>query len=158
MKTALFLLSLLALGAQAKQYTCVSTAFRQNSGLEHKANARFVFDVKKDESGVVSLQGFLGHVLVSDAEEELVYNYYSVFALETVANNVAYVPRVYTDHLQFVDVDEKMSNGWDGGGMNGNLVIEKVVLDGAKTAKAHYIFQSGDHMGGTIDFDCSSKY
>jgi hypothetical protein len=158
MKKYLFLMVLTVLcatGAHADTktgaFTCVSNSMRGGMGTE-QVDARFTFRLSTAGEGFV-LEKLVGHVIVATEQPESVNdNYYSVFVLKKVNQNFAYKPRRYVDSIQFPKVDTQFSSTHDGGGMSGELVISKD--NSEKTFEAHYIFQTGDHMGGTIDLVC----
>lgn len=53
----------------------------------------------------------------------------------------------------YFEFDARFTDGQESG-MWGSFVIE---LKDAKEFKAHYIFQAGDHIGGTIKFTCTEE-
>ena len=61
-----------------------------------------------------------------------------------------YKPTKYKNHFKFEDIDAAFTAGNEDG-MWGDFILEKGF---AKEISAHYIFQAGDHMGGTVDFTC----
>jgi hypothetical protein len=133
------------------EWTCLSSDIRHDSD-EATVDARFVLKLFKVNDLIVAEQ-IIGHAAVGVYGDVLGEDYYSVFKSENVSQNPNYRPRVYTNHFQFRGLREVASNNRDGGGMNGDLVISNTVLT-SNEARAHYVFQSGDHLGGTIDYDC----
>jgi hypothetical protein len=158
----LFLSTLVGTSLHATQFTCISKVFRENGGTGGKtAESRLVLTLKEKDDGSVEALKIAGHVTVIGHDENGVAerandNYYSVFALNNLTNNPNYRPTVYTNHIQFKEVNEAASSDQDGGGMFGTLVVNKTRPENENEKfDAHYIFQSGDHLGGTIDYDCA---
>ena len=139
--------------AKSVEYTCLASKFRINGGDEGKSvNSRFVMVLSSD-TGTEVAKSLIGHVDVSAFEQSPYDNYYSVFVLKDLASNPNYNGHKYTNHVQFKEINESASSSADGGGMNGYLVVNKDRKSG-ESFDAHYVFQSGDHIGGTIDYDC----
>jgi hypothetical protein len=144
----------------AEEYTCVAKAFREHGNVfERKVESRFVLNLKNQENGQVKAEKIAGHVTIVTFDEGVAEkpadNYYAVFALKDQLNNPNYRPRVYQNHVQFKAVNATETNSVDGGGMWGQLVVNKT-RSNEESFDAHYIFQAGDHLGGTIDYDCAS--
>ncbi len=76
------------------------------------------------------------------------WEYWGKFSFDKIEENTNYRPRRYLNHSQFRNFNAQESSH----GMWGNLILEKP--NGEERIKAHYIFQSGDHIGGVIDFSC----
>jgi hypothetical protein len=157
MKTVILItISLLTTNVAAAGYlgewTCIAEGIKHD---EAQVESRMVVSLQQ-KNDVVEITNLVGHVVVGAYEEQdPTYQYYSVFALSNIQQNVKYKPRVYTNHIQFKNIDTNFSSSHDGGGMWGEFVIEKKIFEaGAKSAGAHYIFKSGDHIGGTIDYVC----
>ena len=66
------------------------------------------------------------------------------FNIKHIEENAYYAPQRYKGHSQFRNFDS--SDMW------GNLIIPKKTSQ--KKFYAHYIFQEGDHMGGTLHLVC----
>ncbi|MCY4644312.1 MAG: hypothetical protein OXB88_06795 [Bacteriovoracales bacterium] len=66
--------------------------------------------------------------------------------------NPDYRPRKYKGYSQFGDFDGTLGDVW------GQLVIDSQTKFKAKEKnfKAHYIYQAGDHYGGTLHLSCSA--
>ncbi|WP_299497070.1 hypothetical protein [uncultured Shewanella sp.] len=139
------------------QYICHSEeVLRQNGDLGAKVNSRLELRLKQGDDGLVSLIQGIGHVITNyDADDNLLddeYAYYGLFNTHSLQENPDYSPRVYLEHHQFKAFNASVTNNNDGGGMWGNLVIPKQLNT---VIEVHYIFQAGDHMGGTIDYQCT---
>ena len=75
--------------------------------------------------------------------------YQGTFTAIKLVENPNYKPRRYKGYSQFRDFDASKSMS----GMWGELVIERNTKK--EKFQAHYIFQAGDHMGGTLHLTCS---
>lgn len=158
MKAILIILTFLSITSKADiiNYTCISKDIRQN-GSDVYGAMELRFDLVKEE-GKVFLEDVMGAVTVSQ-ESELFSNdvYYAIFSFNEIDYNKNYKPVKYKNHFQFPNFDDFRSNRHDGGGFWGELVVEN--SPSLEMINAHYIFQSGDHMGGTVDLTCKrSKY
>jgi len=78
--------------------------------------------------------------------------YIGHFNIRELSNNPNYNPRRYEGFVQFPNFDAEDTSGMESGMWGNFLIQEGLVEDGAFEAK--YIFQAGDHMGGTIHFTC----
>jgi hypothetical protein len=169
MKFAKLLLLSIALGsltAEAKLHVCVATEFAQNGGTNWGVDSYlYLQDVlAKDGNPKLTKDGALqmlvsGHVLLKGKEDwhSPRESYYSLFVDQGVVQNLNYKPRKYKEHIQFPKLTETASNGTDGGGLNGEFIVSKDMFRESKQEnkfEAHFIFQSGDHMGGVIHYSC----
>ncbi|NUM88562.1 MAG: hypothetical protein HUU37_05085 [Bdellovibrionales bacterium] len=83
--------------------------------------------------------------------------YIGYFQTARIENNPGYRPRRYKNYFQFQKLNAVRTTGHESG-MWGDLVVEKTAfLRGTDAFQAHYIFQAGDHMGGTIHFKCTKE-
>ncbi|MCB0366456.1 MAG: hypothetical protein H6624_07650 [Bdellovibrionaceae bacterium] len=160
MKSLLVFVVMLAAGlAQAsnrefvESLECKGTAFRPGSfqeGLGDSA-ALFLDVVKKD--GKIYLEEFGGNVYSN--------GYYGIFHGKDLAEKPFQRASKYKNHYRFQDFDAAFTAGAESG-MWGYLVVNKDIHNmrdgGVKEVDAHYIFQAGDHMGGTVDFVCSRSW
>jgi hypothetical protein len=129
-------------------YICLADGMRQH-GSSYSADGRLHF-VKYEEEGKTIYKGIVGHLSVG-YDEEPEYSYYGVFNFDQKEVDPKYRGRTYKNHDK-LDFSAVATNGNDGGGMWGYLVINK---DNTQdTFDAHYVFQAGDHMGGTVDYTC----
>lgn len=65
-------------------------------------------------------------------------------------SNPKYRPVRYKNMVQFKNFDAVKTKGFEDG-MWGSFLIDRSLNDGVE---AKYIFQAGDHMGGTVKFKC----
>jgi hypothetical protein len=83
--------------------------------------------------------------------EELTYQ--GTFDIDSLKERAEYKPNKYKGFSQFLNFDATDTKGSAEDGMWGQFILEK------NTSKAnfdaHYIFQAGDHMGGTLHLSCS---
>lgn len=136
------------------RYLCIAQGDMRQNGGQSKVHSRMEFRVYQDDEGNPYLTRGVGHVLVGEKRSELLsqrYAYYGLFQFHKIRANPNYRPVKYTHHYQFKPFHARFTNKVDGGGMWGYWVMPKT-LD--KTLKAHYVFQAGSHMGGTIDYNC----
>lgn len=130
-------------------WSCSATTSTASRGdTDPKAlNARFVFRLVKI-SGEVQLEKLLGHV--DDV------GYYGIFSFEKVAPT-PYVrpPQVYKEHYRFMKIDA-LETGGSESGMWGSLYVPMKMAseDADEKAEISYMYQAGDHRGGTIRFSC----
>ncbi|SMF30331.1 hypothetical protein [Pseudobacteriovorax antillogorgiicola] len=141
--------------------TCTATgnSLRQLGNQEWPAQAYLNFRMEV-EGQKASLSRVVGHIAVSYDDlsegESIVESfdvYYGSFSHGFVENNPQYKPRVYLNHFQF-PFNANHTTSWDGGGMWGHLVIPQ---NPENEFSAHYIFQAGSHMGGTVDLNCRGR-
>lgn len=153
MKYLLFLalLTFNTVYASIDSYYCESVQARQH-GLKIFSKVELRFDFVAEE-GTEFLEDVVGSIKVSYEDnlntDEL---YYGVFSFHERFQNLKYHPNKYKGYIQFPHFDVIDSNNFDGGGIWGDLVIEN--KPSADLLTAHYVFQAGDHMGGTIDLIC----
>jgi len=140
--------------------------FRVNSESvkDYLTSSRLFLKMDAKDDAVV-LTEYIGHVsgakYVEGRDELTTVDFYSQF-LSTESGEIAssLSPRatVYVDskYWRFKNFAESAATSQDGGGMQGVLVVSKKYdAEGDATFDAHYVFQHGDHTGGTISFTCS---
>jgi len=137
---------------------------------EYLVESRIAFGLKLDkdrvgEAGEAKLS-YIGHVafqkFVEGGKQEIdLFDGYSQLLKKDHDSDLSPQASKYTDdkYFRFREVAESASTSQDGGGMNGYLVISKKVLsaEGKKKFSAHYVFQHGDHTGGTLDYVCQKQ-
>ena len=69
-------------------------------------------------------------------------------------NDPTYNPRTYIGYTQFEDVRAAATRNSEGS-MQGELVVDLQSIESPEL-KAHYILQTGENTGGTLDFVCES--
>ncbi|MCO4793194.1 MAG: hypothetical protein KC493_05765 [Bacteriovoracaceae bacterium] len=128
-------------------YVCMAKELRQHSST-YNADGRLHF-TKYQEGEKTLYKNIVGH-LITGYDDEPEYAYYGVFKFDQKEADPKYRGRTYKNHDK-LDFDAVATNGNDGGGMWGYLVINKTT---EAEFDAHYVFQAGDHMGGTVDYTC----
>lgn len=146
--------SLVSADSYLARYICEANGpIRQNGG-NAVVQSRLELRVYQNDAGQVYLTRGVGHVLAGEDLDTLLsepYAYYGLFRIGKIVANADYRPTTYINHYQFKPFNARYTNGADGGGMWGYFVLPKS-LD--REVKAHYVFQAGSHIGGTIDYQC----
>ena len=145
--------------ATVANYSCQIDAGRQQSDiLPAEGTIQFKYSVDGNKAQLLDLIGFVStnydFNVESNGTEKKIANYTGVFN-GNFKNHEGYRPNVYNNHFKFNDFDAKVTSRHDGGGMWGYLVVKKD--NASDKIDAHYVFQAGDHIGGTIDMTCSKK-
>lgn len=162
MKTILLLTltltALLSFSANAQMVTCTSDHGTQwGDTFPTLALVTFEFDNNGKESTMKNVNGFIFVKSQYEDANDTSFNeensYRGYFEFDELKANANYRPLKYKEHAQFKDFDARFTDGREGG-MWGSFVVE---LKDAKEFKAHYIFQAGDHIGGTIRFACATE-
>ena len=145
--------------ANVADYSCLVEAGRQHADvLPAEGTIEFKYSVDGDKAELLDLIGFVSTNYDSNVEsnggDKKIANYTGVFKGD-FKNHEGYRPSVYTNHFKFNEFNAKVTSRHDGGGMWGYLVVKKD--NSSDKIDAHYVFQAGDHIGGTIDMVCSKK-
>lgn len=161
---ALVCLSVLSFQLQAQSYTralCLAqgTSVGGNDMGAFTADARLSLMIMKSDDGVLSLTAE-GLVMVAQAFEEVSgplaltpeNSYIGAFKIPVTEENQNYRPKKYKGYAQFKPFDAEITVGNESG-MWGDFVIEKTYLE-KESFRAIYIFQAGDHLGGSLFFTC----
>ena len=145
------------------RYVCRATgdAIRQHGRLI-PADATIYFQLSQVENHKYQLKNILGHASIGyfETPEGLDYTEsgYGIFKINELTSNEQYRPTRYIGATQFRNFNATSSINYDGGGPWGSLVMELQNLSpNSKEFDAHYIFQHGDHMGGTMDLTCKRR-
>ncbi|MBI2604622.1 MAG: hypothetical protein HYW49_00945 [Deltaproteobacteria bacterium] len=146
---------LLAPAAGAAAYVCTGNAVSQH-GAKGKAIAGFRFSASAINGRIV-ISRLTGTVRTVDPAvggdlNNLNDVYIGYFKIRTLVNNPDFNPRKYTGYVQFKNVDAVRTAGLESG-MWGTLVLD--LRSGRQPFSGAYIFQAGDHMGGTIHLRCA---
>lgn len=130
---------------------CSATAFRV--GARDKDNNGIIWTRVIREGGKISLEKYMGHLYVG--------GYYGVFNGNDNLELPYIRPTTYKNHYRFHNFDAVETAGSESG-MWGQFILNKAVDTARSTENfstdAHYVFQAGDHMGGTIDYTCVNDY
>lgn len=81
--------------------------------------------------------------------------YIGVFRIVNSPENTNYRPRRYKGFMQFPDFDAAETKGRESG-MWGSFLLQRIYKT-APRFQAKYIFQAGDHMGGTVHLTCTRE-
>lgn len=152
---SLIALSSLLLATQAfsaEQVTCHAEKFL-TSGSTGKADARISFELNVEEKTISKV---IGHIFVqSTFSDDEVINveeaYMAFFQIDSLSASENYKPLKYKGFSQFKDFDAAHTTGLEEG-MWGQFVVD--LKSTSKKFDARYIFQAGDHIGGTVLFTC----
>ena len=156
MKKILFVTLFLSLtsSAFAQNTVCRADGMRlRQTGSQGMAKVRLAFDDIRLSDGTRVIKNIEGYVKVANIWDENnppAESEYDVgeFRVAELTENLKYIGSRYRGFSQFKDLTSEDHY------MSGNLLLEK----GNKMSfKAHYIFQSGDHMGGTVDMNCMRR-
>lgn len=80
-------------------------------------------------------------------------SYIGAFHVVNSQENTNYRPRKYRGFIQFPSFDAVKTSGMEDG-MWGVFLVQRIYKT-APQFQAKYIFQAGDHMGGTIHLTCT---
>lgn len=155
---ATLLLAFVTNTASAELVTCSSDHGTQwGDKLPALALVTFEFEKKGNQSSMKNVNGFVFVKNQWEDADDTSFNeensYRGYFEFDEVKANPNYRPLKYKGHAQFKNFDARYTDGQESG-MWGSFVVE---LKDAKEFKAHYIFQAGDHIGGTIKFTCTQE-
>ena len=159
---SLITVSLLAASAHADSFSalCLSqgTSVGGNDMGAFTSDSRLNIMVTSSKDGLLKLRAE-GIVLVANSIFEVGApsllngdNAYMAMFDYNASENPDYRPVVYEGYAQFKDFDAVYTVGMESG-MWGYLVIEKASVE-KDQFQAAYVFQAGDHMGGTLYFSC----
>jgi hypothetical protein len=116
-----------------------------------KTFSHFSFYETRDKNGLRVLIKIKGSI--KTANEDYQGSYIGTFDLPSKLENSNYKPQKYTGYSQFPNFDATSTEGSLENGMWGQFLLEKDYQD-KDIFQAHYIFQAGDHMGGTLHLEC----
>jgi hypothetical protein len=159
MKNLILAIALLVLtvAAQAKDrevvasLKCTGTAFR-TAGEDNADNTSILWMLVVKKGEKLSLEEYGGHNYVT--------GYYGVFNGKNLVEVPYTRPVKYKNHYRFQKFNADFTAGNESG-MWGDFVLNKEI-DGSRNndkfeTDAHYVFQAGDHLGGTIDYTCVNQ-
>jgi len=155
-KLLLCALALTSASAFAGEKTTIHCQKDGKNGQPAYAKADITFDVATDgRNDLRTITDLRGEIRAAQDKEEANSDdaYIGIFATKSVQENPKYRPVKYKDSSQFQNVDAKETRGAESG-MWGSLIVPKKTTG---AFEAHYVFQAGDHMGGTIHMDCRAE-
>lgn len=135
----------------SKNVTCTSSNFRVSYfDVDADSFGKFNFKISS-VNGKVTAKRYGGFLTVSD--------YNGVFSGKDLPEVPYQRASVYKKHYRFKDVDAVHTFGSETG-MWGYFVIEKSIANASRgdIVDGHYVLQAGDHFGGTVDFECQTKW
>ncbi|MEK6705882.1 MAG: hypothetical protein AABZ06_08850 [Bdellovibrionota bacterium] len=121
-----------------------------NGGGLLTAAATLSFAETKNAQGLRVLKNIEGRI--QSSPENADSSYIGNFKIASLTENPNYRPNKYKGYSQFQSFDATDTTNSVEDGMWGQLVLEKNTSK--RTFQAHYIFQAGDHMGGTLHLVC----
>lgn len=133
-----------------KRVVCEAHSFRPDNGYGDFNNYGKVYLKVQSKAGQVTALEYGGFVAFD--------NYHGIFKGSNMAERPYVRASTYQNHYRFADFDAELTFGSEDG-MWGYLAINKDIatLGYQDETDAHYVFQAGDHMGGTIDFTCTKE-
>lgn len=153
------LIAALALSPQvfSESVTCRSDKAIQESepnGL--RVNAEIHFELNRETK---ELTKSIGHIFVQqfymeDEDISVENSYMGFFHFDSLTSNPHYRPIRYKGYTQYKDFDALHTAGLESG-MWGAFIAD--LRKNTETFDARYIFQAGDHIGGTVLFTCRSR-
>jgi hypothetical protein len=151
-------------GKYIGSYTCRGQILRvknqkpSNFGID----SRLEFVVDQNKEGLYVLTEYGGHLAIYDNPDDLKAgrpaSLYAVFQGKSLPQNPNFVAHKYKNHMQFPKFNDAVDFGGESG-VWGSLVVNSGLIEngGGKMYDAHYVFQAGDHRGGTIDYSCQAR-
>ena len=135
--------------APVLQYTCWArgkNTLSQKGGKPYVAEAAFHITERKtvDDLRVIAVEGYFKFAPKSWKHADKDDEGYNI-KIEHIEENPYYRPKRYKNYSQFHNFDFF-------GDMWGDLLISKATHK--EKFFAHYLFQQGDHMGGTLHLSC----
>ena len=156
---------ILSIGASATEITCIA---KGKSGVGGNDSGPFTSDSRLDikigenqETKALQMQA-KGTIKVANEWEKVEPEqltpenaYIGLFDSDVISEVSNAKARKYKDYVRF-GINANETTGQEDG-MWGYLVISKKFAT-ADTFDAAYVFQAGDHMGGTLHFTCSPSH
>ena len=157
MKSLIFAVILFSSQAFASyNISCTSAkAFQQGTG-DMLSEAQLTFQLVPHGNGSV-INNINGHIFVKSPLENSNPTfssndtYMGYFQIPTLSANADYRPNKYEGYAQFKNFNATQTTGEESG-MWGYLAID--VTGRSEKLNAVYVFQAGDHMGGTVLLEC----
>ena len=127
---------------------CKIETFRQIPHSQ-KVEGELHFSAYKDDSNHLVIKKVKGYTRFDrDYDTNIAY-----FSVEQLRENPNYKPIDYLGATQFKKFSGKGLSGFDNDNPHGELVLEWE-QGKRKEFQTHFVFQSGDHIGGTLDMKC----
>ena len=143
--------------ASEKVIVCFSKGktLSRSGGELLNAAAQLTFVETTDASGARVLKNVEGYARTVGwyvANDGTSVDYIGNFKIAAITENVKFRPNKYKGYSQFQKFDATDTLNSTEDGMWGQLVVAKNTS--RAIFHAHYIFQAGDHMGGTLHLSC----
>lgn len=150
-----FLIILSTQSMASEEVRCIGERAVQSGTSNLLADADISFSLDRSKKEITNV---VGHIFVKSLVEEdqsISTNnaYMGFFKTDSLSANPDYRAIKYKGWVQFKDLNAEHTAGVESG-MWGNLVMD---LTKKTEFSASYIFQAGDHMGGTVLFQCYSN-
>lgn len=141
-----------AFAAANDRVQCVAKgkSLSTNTGGLLDAQAILAFTDTVDERGLRVLSDIEARVQASPKDSDTIY--IGTFNIDSLTENPNYRPRKYRGYSQFRNFDATDTSESAEPRMWGELLVRKDTSRGV--FPAHYIFQAGDHLGGTLHLSC----
>ena len=123
----------------------------QEGGDKLPAEALFLFE-ESYQGEIRVLSDVIGEFKTAYDSLDDDYIYFGRFQMDAIKENPKYRPIKYKGFSQFKDFDAADTKGSCESGMWGYFLLEKNT--NKEKFEAYYIFQAGDHMGGTLKMSC----
>jgi hypothetical protein len=151
---------ILVLSLQAQSFEtihCEATKAVQYGDANMAAVADLSFELERN-GNFSEMKNIKGHIFVKSQYEDgdaitPENSYRGYFQINSLKANSNYNPHKYKEWFQFKDFNASTTDGVEDG-MWGSLLLD---LSGDDSFDARYIFQAGDHMGGTVILKCRSN-
>ncbi len=144
-------------------WSCVAADYVRQQGRKLEARGLIEFVESTNVKGLRKISNITGymaiHVLPPKKREREFeeYDYQATFNIAELTEHPRYTSRRYPNHSQFRDFNTHQTEGRDAGGMWGRWHFEKLTTPNQPSLQASYVFQAGDHLGGTLDFVCNRR-
>lgn len=141
---------------------CESVICRSEKAIQEseanglKVDAEIMFDLNRTTKEITKTIGhiFVQQFFIEDDPISVENSYMGFFSFLKLSYNPNYRPIRYKGYTQYKDFDALHTAGLESG-MWGAFIIDLTKM--TDTFDARYIFQAGDHMGGTVLFTCDIR-
>ena len=154
MKTLFISAMLLSCISAQARYNCVGNELRQHGKM--KGSANFTFDLQCLNSPVCIITNLTGMVMADGdpTNTDPEYAYHGYFKIKSMTSDPRYRPTKYKNARIFRKVNAYRTKGAEDGMWGDLIVAQSTRRSQSILLEAHYVFQAGDHMGGTIHMKC----
>lgn len=149
MKLFIFSFILFSTTSFSKNFECYSNRGR-SFGSSLVVAGKLLISVETIDSIMGSGQIELDNRFDYNRENNFCYK--AEFSNVSAKRDPDYRPTRYQDHNKYNDFDATKTSTCDGGGMYGHLIFPERISRIPLTM--YYVFEAGDHLGGTLEFNC----